>query len=318
MILPVKPHASCSLQYCIQIQCHFLAVQELAKPGTFGGNDSIVAFARNHGVNVVIHQLNEPRWVISGEEYSKAGRVIELHVSYHNGDHYSSVRSLFETDVSTPAWPHLKDRNLGSMVRSLLDITQGLKLGKRPVTSPVWRWCLTSLESWSKVCGTPWKLAMFSSSPLVWCWKRLFFPNLALPPPSIQCCFKGDTLSTLIQHCMGGGGMVKFSINGKCTMTLDQDCSHNFVAAREVLVTGATQLVSVLSPDFSPAVDQKSVVLFSGICTQNPYLSTAYLATCNDRYSFWILPVFYSSTLLSPLCFFQNHEMIILTSLIFF
>ena len=127
--------------------------------------------------------------------------------------------------------------------RSLLGITQGLKLGKRPATSAVWRWYLSSLQSWSKVCGTPWKLARFSSSPLVWCWKRLFSPNLALPPPSIQCCFKGDTLSTLIQHCMGG--MVKLSVNGKCTMTLDQDCSHNFVAAREVLVTRATQLVTV-------------------------------------------------------------------------
>ena len=31
-------------------------------------------------------------------------------------------------------------------------------------------------------------------------------PSSSSPPPPIQCCFKGDTLSTLTQHCMGGGG----------------------------------------------------------------------------------------------------------------
>ena len=45
------------------------------------------------------------------------------------------------------------------------------------------------------------------------------------PPPLIQCCFKGDTLSALTQHCMGGGGedgeIVK---KAKCTITFDQDC----------------------------------------------------------------------------------------------
>ena len=40
---------------------HFLhSVEQLSKLSTYGGNDSIVAFARNHGVNIVIHQLNEP------------------------------------------------------------------------------------------------------------------------------------------------------------------------------------------------------------------------------------------------------------------
>ena len=58
----------------------------------------------------------------------------------------------------------------------------------------VWHWCVTPSQSyghihsthlrrsWSKVCSTPWKFAMFSSSPLVQWWKRLCFPNLALPP----------------------------------------------------------------------------------------------------------------------------------------
>ncbi|XP_035314616.1 OTU domain-containing protein 3 isoform X2 [Cricetulus griseus] len=37
-------------------------VASLSKPGTFAGNDAIVAFARNHQLNVVIHQLNAPLW----------------------------------------------------------------------------------------------------------------------------------------------------------------------------------------------------------------------------------------------------------------
>lgn len=78
-------------------------LQDISKLGTYGGNDSIVAFARYHGVNIVIHQLNEPRWVIYGADYCKDGQVRELHISYHNGEHYSSVRHI--TDNSTePAW----------------------------------------------------------------------------------------------------------------------------------------------------------------------------------------------------------------------
>lgn len=64
----------------------------LAQLGTYAGNDCIVAFARLHQVSVVIHQLNTPCWQINGTE-SKKG-VMELHISYHNGDHYNSVRRL--------------------------------------------------------------------------------------------------------------------------------------------------------------------------------------------------------------------------------
>lgn len=38
----------------------FIAVSNLRKLGTYAGNDAIVAFARFHKVNVVIHQLNAP------------------------------------------------------------------------------------------------------------------------------------------------------------------------------------------------------------------------------------------------------------------
>ena len=74
---------------------------------------------------------------------------------------------------------------------------------------------------------------MFSLSPPVWWWKRLFFPNLALPPPSHTMLLQGGhfehTDPTLYGGGGGGGGrgegMVKLSKKAKCTITFDQDCS---------------------------------------------------------------------------------------------
>uniref|UniRef100_A0A8C8S8N7 OTU domain-containing protein 3 n=1 Tax=Pelusios castaneus TaxID=367368 RepID=A0A8C8S8N7_9SAUR len=66
-------------------------VASLAKPGTFAGNDAIVAFARNNQINVVIHQLNAPLWQIQGTDKSN---VRELHIAYRYGEHYDSVRRI--------------------------------------------------------------------------------------------------------------------------------------------------------------------------------------------------------------------------------
>ncbi|XP_025909479.1 OTU domain-containing protein 3, partial [Nothoprocta perdicaria] len=74
-------------------------VSNLAKPGTFAGNDAIVAFARNHEVNVVIHQPNAPLWQIRGTERSPAR---ELHIAYRHGEHYDSVRRMND-DSEAPA-----------------------------------------------------------------------------------------------------------------------------------------------------------------------------------------------------------------------
>lgn len=72
-------------------------MRRLSEVGTFGGNECIVAFARLHNVMVVIHQLNTALWKISGTEESEGGgttgmSLAEVHISYHNGDHYNSVR----------------------------------------------------------------------------------------------------------------------------------------------------------------------------------------------------------------------------------
>ncbi|XP_029434433.1 OTU domain-containing protein 3 isoform X2 [Rhinatrema bivittatum] len=74
-------------------------IASLAKPGTFAGNDAIVAFARNNEVNVVIHQLNKPLWQIRGTDKANAR---ELHIAYRYGEHYDSVRR-FNDNSETPA-----------------------------------------------------------------------------------------------------------------------------------------------------------------------------------------------------------------------
>ncbi|NXC43851.1 OTUD3 protein, partial [Penelope pileata] len=75
-------------------------VTNLTKPGTFAGNDAIVAFARNNQVNVVIHQLNAPLWQIQGTDKSN---VRELHIAYRYGEHYDSVRRIND-DSEAPAY----------------------------------------------------------------------------------------------------------------------------------------------------------------------------------------------------------------------
>ncbi|NXL62407.1 OTUD3 protein, partial [Chordeiles acutipennis] len=75
-------------------------VTNLAKPGTFAGNDAIVAFARNHQMNVVIHQLNAPLWQIRGTDKNNAR---ELHIAYRYGEHYDSVRRIND-DSEAPAY----------------------------------------------------------------------------------------------------------------------------------------------------------------------------------------------------------------------
>jgi len=79
-------------------------LQNLSNVGTFGGNDSIVAFARLYDLTVVIHQLNKPLWQV----FSEGGnRGKELHISYHNGDHYNSVRRCQDLNGSGPALVNL-------------------------------------------------------------------------------------------------------------------------------------------------------------------------------------------------------------------
>lgn len=71
-------------------------VKNLKLAGTYAGNDAIVGFAKLFSVNIVIHQLSRPMITISGNESHRCVR--EIHISYHNNEHYASVR--YKGDLS--------------------------------------------------------------------------------------------------------------------------------------------------------------------------------------------------------------------------
>lgn len=75
-------------------QKHVLTVEQLRKDGTFVGNDVIAAFARENNVDIIVHQHSSPRFAINAPENPQN---IQLHLAYHNGEHYSSLRRIHDT-----------------------------------------------------------------------------------------------------------------------------------------------------------------------------------------------------------------------------
>jgi len=65
----------------------------LRKSGTFAGNDALVALARYLKISIVIHQSGQPIWQINGGADDGA-KARQIHLSYHNGEHYNSVRRV--------------------------------------------------------------------------------------------------------------------------------------------------------------------------------------------------------------------------------
>ena len=71
----------------------------MSSPREWGGNLEVIACGRSLSRHVVIHRLGEPRW-----EVVAPGARATIHISYHNGDHYASVRGIATGDkeVATP------------------------------------------------------------------------------------------------------------------------------------------------------------------------------------------------------------------------
>jgi OTU domain-containing protein 3 len=66
-------------------------VAKMKTNGNWGGNIEIQATSLLYSVNVIIHQLDQPRWEIINFEDPKTRAI---HLSYHDGDHYASVRAI--------------------------------------------------------------------------------------------------------------------------------------------------------------------------------------------------------------------------------
>ncbi|CAF2241926.1 unnamed protein product [Rotaria magnacalcarata] len=72
-------------------------IRSLSKDGTFGGNECLVAFSRLFDARICIHQLNQPVWMVCFFEPPQH----EIHISYHDYEHYSSVRKLGDHTSTT-------------------------------------------------------------------------------------------------------------------------------------------------------------------------------------------------------------------------
>jgi len=70
---------------------------KMDKDGTWGGHLELSAASRALQVNITIHQLNAPRLDIRNQG-SPTART--FHLSYHNHEHYSSVRDLSDVAQS--------------------------------------------------------------------------------------------------------------------------------------------------------------------------------------------------------------------------
>ncbi|KAJ2228216.1 Fizzy- protein [Coemansia sp. RSA 518] len=72
-------------------------VAHMRRPGEYGGNLELVAFARNYRVDIKVYQLGGTVFVISGAPPSNPDdphrSMPPVHIAYHSYEHYSSVRN---------------------------------------------------------------------------------------------------------------------------------------------------------------------------------------------------------------------------------
>ena len=61
---------------------------DMRKDGEWGGHLELQAISLCFGVNVIVHQLESSPWEI--RNFPPSAPVI--HLSYHDGEHYASVR----------------------------------------------------------------------------------------------------------------------------------------------------------------------------------------------------------------------------------
>ena len=110
------------------------------KDGEFAGNEAIVALAKFHRVEIIIHQANQAVWNIDGATEQTTGQKRQLHIAYHDWEHYSSVRP--KKDFSKePAWLRINDdqsdrsKNVDQSDQSKTDEQTEGSTNKDPVAS---------------------------------------------------------------------------------------------------------------------------------------------------------------------------------------
>uniref|UniRef100_A0A3Q1F6N9 OTU domain-containing protein 3 n=1 Tax=Acanthochromis polyacanthus TaxID=80966 RepID=A0A3Q1F6N9_9TELE len=163
-------------------------LSNLSQPGTFAGNDAIVAFARSQQVKVVIHQLNTPLWEINGVEKQVCR---ELHIAYRYGDHYDSVRRIGDNSES-PAHLRIevynqkvdvKDGHIRGQQMNLMNVIHG----GFHLAFPWWQRWLKSLKKRAVSWTNP-VLADQMHQPKLRNWSCVI-------PQSIHHCFRHPQVS---------------------------------------------------------------------------------------------------------------------------
>ncbi|XP_052197477.1 OVARIAN TUMOR DOMAIN-containing deubiquitinating enzyme 7 isoform X3 [Diospyros lotus] len=88
--------------------------QSMEKDGTWAGHMELQAASLVTHTNICIHQRNYPRWYIKNFDNHEARMI---HLSYHDGEHYNSVR-LKEDTCTGPARPIIIKADTGLPVTS--------------------------------------------------------------------------------------------------------------------------------------------------------------------------------------------------------
>uniref|UniRef100_A0ACD5YZX2 Uncharacterized protein n=1 Tax=Avena sativa TaxID=4498 RepID=A0ACD5YZX2_AVESA len=98
----------------------------MMKDGTWAGNMELQAASLVTSRNICIHMLNSPRWYINNFSGREASNMV--HLSYHHGEHYNSVR-LTEDPCQGPAMPVIikTDANVASTSNSAQTKAKDLK-----------------------------------------------------------------------------------------------------------------------------------------------------------------------------------------------
>jgi hypothetical protein len=74
-------------------------VQRMRHPGRWGSQLELMALCQRHNVNAIVHQSGRPAYEMGNA--ARDARCIQL--SYHDGEHYNSIRFAFDLSPGQPA-----------------------------------------------------------------------------------------------------------------------------------------------------------------------------------------------------------------------
>eukprot|EP00871_Galdieria_phlegrea_P005731 jgi/Galph1/645/GphlegSOOS_G5308.1 len=75
-------------------------LKEMRKDGTWAGNMELQAISLLYGVNIRVHRVDQPSFDL--ENFKDKNSVV-IHLAFHQGEHYSSVRRLKDIHSNAPA-----------------------------------------------------------------------------------------------------------------------------------------------------------------------------------------------------------------------